>query len=116
MTDDQQAAESIVDPATQQTMVIERDRVVSFHYTLTEQDGDMSETSTGGEPLTMLFGYANVIPGVENALAGHIAGDNPPAGSRAPDRFWVTSIPPRSSAAPRAPLAQATMPTVWSAL
>ena len=64
-----------MDPATQQTMVIERDRVVSFHYTLTEQDGDMSETSTGGEPLTMLFGYANVIPGVENALAGHVAGD-----------------------------------------
>ena len=67
MSDDEQEVK--------QAMVIERDRVVSFHYTLSEQGGDMSESSLGGEPLTMLFGYGNVIAGVENALAGHVAGD-----------------------------------------
>ena len=67
MTDEEQAA--------QPAMVIERDRVVSFHYTLTEQGGDMTETSTGGEPMTMLFGHGDVIAGVESALTGHVAGD-----------------------------------------
>lgn len=63
------------DDAAQQPMIIERDRVVSFHYTMTEQNGDMTETSTGGEPLMMLFGHSNIVAGVEEALAGHVAGD-----------------------------------------
>ena len=71
MTDDAQPAGQ----ASESAMVIERDRVVSFHYTLSESGGEMSETSTGGEPLTLLFGYGNVIAGVEDALAGHVAGD-----------------------------------------
>ena len=58
-----------------EVMAVERDRVVSFHYTLQEQDGDMSETSRGGEPLALLYGYGHVVAGVEEALAGRIAGD-----------------------------------------
>ena len=81
MADGEQAAKQEVE----QAMVIERDRVVSFHYTLSEQGSAMTETSLGGEPLTMLYGYRNVVAGVEAALAGHVAGD----------RFSVR-VPPES--------------------
>lgn len=71
----EQEQEQAAQPAAEQKMIIERDRVVSFHYTLREQGGELTETSIGGEPLTMLFGHGNVIAGVENALAGRLAGD-----------------------------------------
>ena len=73
MAENEQAPQQEKDP--EQAMAIERDRVVSFHYTLQEQEGDMTETSREGEPLTMLYGHGHVVAGVEDALAGHVAGD-----------------------------------------
>ena len=58
-------------------MKIEKDRVVRFHYTVSEAGQSPLESSKeGGEPLSILFGHGNIIPGLEKALDGHEAGDS----------------------------------------
>lgn len=67
-------------------MKIEKDRVVSFHYTLfesrlfegpvSEQGQEALESSKEREPLLILIGHGNIIPGLEKALEGHEAGDS----------------------------------------
>lgn len=50
--------------------------VVTFDYTLARPDGSQLESSRdGGEPVSYLHGAANIIPGLERALAGKAAGD-----------------------------------------
>lgn len=49
--------------------------VVVIHYTLTDDSGETLDSSRGGEPLAYLQGFGNIIPGLENALAGKQAGD-----------------------------------------
>ena len=56
-------------------MKIENDRVVRFHYTVSEQGQEPLETSEGREPLAILIGHGNIIPGLENAMEGRQAGD-----------------------------------------
>ena len=56
-------------------MIIERDRVVRFHYALRDEQGHTIESSRGGEPLAVLQGHGNVLPGVEEGLEGRAAGD-----------------------------------------
>ena len=61
-------------------MKIEKDRVVSFHYTVSEQNasGDgwsPMESSEGRDPLVILIGHGNIIPGLESAMEGRQAGD-----------------------------------------
>ena len=50
--------------------------VVSMHYKLTDDGGNVIDSSEGGEPLAYLHGAGNIIPGLENALAGKDVGDN----------------------------------------
>ena len=58
-------------------MKIEKDRVVQFHYTVSEAGQAPVESSKeGGDPLTILVGHGNIIPGLEKALDGHEAGDS----------------------------------------
>jgi FKBP-type peptidyl-prolyl cis-trans isomerase SlyD len=47
-----------------------RGAVVSFNYTLTDDDGNTIDSSEGCAPLSYLHGYDNIIPGLENALDG----------------------------------------------
>lgn len=56
-------------------MKIEKDRVVSFHYTVSEQGQEAMESSDGRDPLVILIGHGNIIPGLEKAMEGHEAGD-----------------------------------------
>ncbi|KGM52545.1 peptidylprolyl isomerase [Lysobacter concretionis Ko07 = DSM 16239] len=56
-------------------MKIEKDRVVSFHYSVAEQGKESLETSEGREPLMILVGHGNIIPGLEKAMEGRQAGD-----------------------------------------
>lgn len=58
-------------------MIIEPKKVVSVHYTLTENDaqGEQIESTTGGAPLTFLYGAGNMIPEFERHLAGLKTGD-----------------------------------------
>jgi len=50
-------------------------RVAQFHYTLTNDQGEVLDSSVGHEPLTYLHGKGNIVPGLEKALAGKQAGD-----------------------------------------
>jgi FKBP-type peptidyl-prolyl cis-trans isomerase SlyD len=56
-------------------MTIANGKVVSIHYTLTNDDGETIDSSQGGEPLTYLHGAGNIIPGLENGLVGKSRGD-----------------------------------------
>jgi FKBP-type peptidyl-prolyl cis-trans isomerase SlyD len=56
-------------------MNIEDKKVVTFHYTLCDEHGEQLESSREGEPMTYLHGTGNIIPGLEKALAGKVAGD-----------------------------------------
>ena len=52
-----------------------KDSVVSFHYSLYDAQGEQIESSLNGDPSLFLFGHNNVLAGVENAIAGKVAGD-----------------------------------------
>jgi len=56
-------------------MHIAKHKVVSIDYTLTNDAGDVVDSSAGGDPLVYLHGMRNIIPGLENALEGKSAGD-----------------------------------------
>jgi FKBP-type peptidyl-prolyl cis-trans isomerase SlyD len=56
-------------------MEITQQRVVTIHYTLTNDAGEVLDSSRCAEPLAYLHGAGNIIPGLENALAGKRAGD-----------------------------------------
>lgn len=52
------------------------DRCVAyFHYTLTNDAGEVIDSSEGREPLPYLHGKGNIVPGLEKALEGKQAGD-----------------------------------------
>src|SRR5690606_3259996 len=57
------------------SLKINNDHVVTIHYTLTNTQGEVLDSSDGGEPLTYLQGAGNIIPGLENALLGKVQGD-----------------------------------------
>lgn len=53
-----------------------KDKVISLHYTLTV-DGEKVESSLDrNEPLWVLLGHGQLIPGLEKALEDHEAGDS----------------------------------------
>lgn len=56
-------------------MKIEPNSVVSIHYTLTNEEGEVIDTSVGAETLNYLAGASNIIPGLDNALLGLAKGD-----------------------------------------
>ena len=56
-------------------MKVERHRVVTFHYTLSGEDGEQMESSRGREPMSYLHGAGNIIPGLEKAMEGRAAGE-----------------------------------------
>jgi FKBP-type peptidyl-prolyl cis-trans isomerase SlyD len=54
---------------------IEKNRVVTLHYTLRDEQGTVIDSSSGRAPLSYLHGKNNLIPGLEEALSGKSAGD-----------------------------------------
>lgn len=56
-------------------MSITQDQVVSIHYTLTDDEGEVLDSSGAGEPLAYLHGHGNLIPGLERELTGKSSGD-----------------------------------------
>jgi FKBP-type peptidyl-prolyl cis-trans isomerase SlyD len=56
-------------------MSISQDQVVSIHYTLRDEAGEIIDSSPAGEPLAYLHGRGNLVPGLERELAGRSVGD-----------------------------------------
>ncbi|MCB1615131.1 MAG: FKBP-type peptidyl-prolyl cis-trans isomerase, partial [Pseudomonadales bacterium] len=58
------------------SFLIGNDLVVTMHYTLKNDAGEVLDSSEGAEPLSYLHGAGNIIPGLEAALVGKTAGDS----------------------------------------
>ena len=56
-------------------MLIAANKAVSIDYTLTNDAGEVIDSSAGGAPLVYLHGAGNIIPGLEKALEGKQGGD-----------------------------------------
>ena len=56
-------------------MIVEKDKAVSFHYTLKDADGEQMETSRDKDPMSYLHGANNIIPGLEKAMEGRAVND-----------------------------------------
>jgi FKBP-type peptidyl-prolyl cis-trans isomerase SlyD len=56
-------------------MQITKHKVASIHYTLTDNDGKILDSSSGREPLTYIQGIGNLIPGMEEGLEGKSKGE-----------------------------------------
>lgn len=55
---------------------IEARKVVQIHYTLTNNEGDVLDSSRDADPLAYIHGMGNIIQGLENALTGRSVGDH----------------------------------------
>ena len=70
-------------------MEIKKNTVVTFKYSLINEDGSLvRETET--QETTILQGHRNVVQGVEKGLAGRKAGDQ-----------FVVQVPPEEGYGPR---------------
>ena len=56
-------------------MIAGKDKVVTFHYTLTNADGEQMESSREKDPMVYLHGANNIISGLEEAMEGHAIAD-----------------------------------------
>jgi len=56
-------------------MQITNNKVVQMHYKLTDDQGNVIDSSEGREPLSYLQGAGNIIPGLEKQMEGKSAGD-----------------------------------------
>ena len=56
-------------------MQIANNTAVAIEYTLTNEQGEVLDSSVGSEPLEYLQGAQNIIVGLEKALEGKTAGD-----------------------------------------
>ena len=83
-------------------MSIAQDQVVSIHYTLTNDAGEIMDSSAQGEPLAYLHGHGNLIPGLERELTGKNTGDKlkvkiaPADGYGEYDKELVQQVPRRT--------------------
>ena len=57
-------------------MKIAKDNVVRFHYTVSEVGQESLESSRDREPLAILYGHGNIIPGLETAMLDREAGES----------------------------------------
>ncbi len=56
-------------------MQIASQKVATIHYTLTNDDDEVLDSSDGGDPLAYIHGFGNLISGLEDQLEGKGAGD-----------------------------------------
>lgn len=55
---------------------ISDNKVVQVHYTLTNGEGEVLDSSNGADPLSYLHGAHNIVPGLEKEMTGRTAGDS----------------------------------------
>jgi FKBP-type peptidyl-prolyl cis-trans isomerase SlyD len=67
-------------------MTIDADKVVTFHYSLRDEQNTLIESSEGKDPVIYMHGHGNIVPGLEREMAGKHGGDKftatvPPEGA-----------------------------------
>lgn len=56
-------------------MQITENKVVLLHYAVSDSEGTLIDSSYDHQPLAVIHGTGYLIPGLEDALEGHSAGD-----------------------------------------
>ncbi len=56
-------------------MQIAQNSVAAFHYTLTDDKGQVVDSSEGRDPLSYLHGSGQIVPGLEKQMEGRKVGD-----------------------------------------
>jgi FKBP-type peptidyl-prolyl cis-trans isomerase SlyD len=80
-------------------MKVDLNKVVSIHYTLTDNNGTVLDSSAGREPLAYIHGMGHLIPGMEEGLDGRTTGEklnlkiSPEKGYGVRDERMVQEIP-----------------------
>jgi FKBP-type peptidyl-prolyl cis-trans isomerase SlyD len=80
-------------------MQIAERTVASFNYTLTNDAGEIIDSSEGRSPLAYLHGAGNIVPGLEKEMTGRKAGDRfdvvvaPEDGYGQPNPMLVQTVP-----------------------
>lgn len=83
-------------------MTIAQDSVVTIHYTLKDDAGEIIDSSVSAEPLAYLHGHGNLVPGLERELEGKKTGDKlnvtvaPADGYGDYDKALVQKVPRRA--------------------
>lgn len=52
-----------------------KNKVVTIHYTLRDDAGEILDSSRDSDPLEYLHGHGGIVPGLERALEGKAVGD-----------------------------------------
>lgn len=80
-------------------MQIGKNKVVSIHYTLKDNEGNILDSSEGSAPLTYIQGIGNLIPGMEDGLEGKVKGEklnikvSPEKGYGTRDEKMIQKVP-----------------------
>jgi len=65
------------------------DKVITFHYTLTDSDGNTLESSQGRDPVSFLSGQGMIVPGLEREIVNFTAGQKSRVEVRAEDGYGL---------------------------
>lgn len=83
-------------------MPIAQNSVVTIHYTLKDDAGEVIDSSREGDPIAYLHGHGNLVPGLERELEGKSTGDKvnvsvtPEQGYGDYDKQLVQQVPRRA--------------------
>jgi|SRR5688572_15232699 FKBP-type peptidyl-prolyl cis-trans isomerase SlyD len=83
-------------------MSIAQNSVVTIHYTLKDDAGEVLDSSREGDPIAYLHGHGNLVPGLERELEGKNTGDKinvsvaPDQGYGEYDKNLVQQVPRRA--------------------
>jgi FKBP-type peptidyl-prolyl cis-trans isomerase SlyD len=77
---------------TADALTIDADKVVTFHYNLRDSEGAAIESSEGKDPVIYMHGHANIVPGLEEQMAGKRTGDK-----------FTATVPPEQAYGDRNP-------------
>lgn len=67
-------------------------RVILFHYTLTDSNGRVLDSTTGESPMAFLEGAGQVLPGLEKALLKLSVGDKRRVELSPPDAYGYRDL------------------------
>ena len=68
-------------------MQIDKNAVISFHYTVVTSEGEPVDKSEQGEPLVYLHGHGHIVPGLESQMLSKKSGDKFTAKVAAKDAY-----------------------------
>ena len=83
-------------------MPIAQNSVVTIHYTLKDDAGEVIDSSREGDPIAYLHGHGNLVPGLERELEGKNTGDKvnvsvaPEQGYGEYDKNLIQQVPRRA--------------------